>query len=53
MRIYAIREYWPHEIDDLVEFFLDYTDASNRAYELNLTRPASYDDYTVEEVIVK
>lgn len=53
MRIYAIRESWDYEIHDLIEFFLSEHDARRRAIELNEARRPSYNDYEVEEVIVK
>lgn len=53
MKIYAIRESWDYEIHDLVEFFLSEADANFRAEELNKAKSSVYNDYEVEEVIVK
>lgn len=53
MRIYAIRESWDYEIFDLIEFFISLEDATNRAEELNAGKRSSYNEYEVEEVIVK
>jgi len=53
VRIYGIRERVQYEIDDLIEFFLKEADAEARAAELNEARSEYWDDYTVEEVIVR
>lgn len=53
MKVYGIRESWDYEIDELVEFYLDYKDAADRVYELNMNRPDYYNDYAIEEIEVK
>lgn len=53
MKIYAIRESWDYEIYELVEFFFSKERALERASELTKAKSYSYNDYGVEEVIVK
>lgn len=53
MKVYGIRESWDYEIDELVEFYLDYKDAADRAYDLNMAKPDYYNSYTIEEIEVK
>jgi hypothetical protein len=53
VKIYAIRERWYYEVDDLIEFFLNRGDAERRVIELNWKKPGLYDDYTIEEVEAK
>lgn len=53
MKVYAIREFWPYEIYDLVEFFVLRANADARARELNEKKPEYYGEYSVEEIEVK
>lgn len=53
MKLYGIRKSWPYEVDDLIEFFLDKSDAEARVIELNAGKAAYLDDYEVEEWVAK
>ena len=50
MKIYAIRESWDYEVNDLIEFFLKKEDADRRATQLTAEKRSVYNDYEVEEV---
>lgn len=49
MKVYGIRESFPHEIYDLVAFFSDRKTAEEYAAWMNKNKGSAYDDYEVEE----
>jgi hypothetical protein len=57
VKVYGIRESWPYEIWDLIEFYLDEDRAKVRAAEMNREKNQRgynpYDEYVVEEIEVK
>lgn len=53
MKLYAIRESWDYEVNDLIEFFLNREHADRRAAELTAEKHSMYNDYEVEEIEAK